>query len=189
MTNDRKGHTLKLYKYSMPLLITVVMLMAGCASTTKPEHFMSSPDMPTYKYLQISELDIASDSTDPGALEANTRIIQSFKDTASESVSKTAIKVIDPSKGADETSGVLVLKGKVDVHYGSRALRYWVGFGAGKGYATITIKGIDKSTNEEKYSDETSIELSMGGFGGSVEAMIKNEIAVMIKKFTNTLNH
>jgi hypothetical protein len=63
-------------------------------------------------------------------------------------------------------------------------LRYWVGFGAGKGSATITLTARDGASGQEKYKDVRTVELTMGAFGGSFEDMIKARIGEQIQQFT-----
>lgn len=176
-----KPSNLKLIKW---LGVLVIALISACA-TTKQASFSSSDDMKLYKFVQISELSVSSDKTDDGSNEANERIKIFYKESISKAASANNKSVV-PSSPPNSPSGekILVVSGSLDVHYGSRALRYWVGFGAGKGYATITLTAKDKGTGQEKYNDVRTVELVMGQFGGSFEDMIKAKMGEQIQQFT-----
>jgi len=73
------------------------------------------------------------------------------------------------------------------IHYdkGNRAMRYIVGFGAGKTKVVAHIKITDKSTGELIFEDDVDGKVIMGGMGGdslgATEGLAK-EVAKKIKK-------
>ena len=90
----------------------------------------------------------------------------------------------------EEIDGVLVLDGTIiSYEKGSRALRYFIGFGAGKAYCTIRSVFTDKSTGEKIQELEFNGELSMGFLGGSAEeatrAVVKSYIEYFDDYFQN----
>lgn len=165
--------------------ILVIPLISACA-TTKQATFSASNDVKLYKFIQISDLSVTSDSdkADEGAKEATDRIQAFYKQELTKDVSASN-KSIVPASPQNSPAGekILVVDGSLDVHFGSRALRYWVGFGAGKGYATLTLTAKDKDTGEVKYNDVRTDELVMGGFGGSFEDMIEATMKEQIQQF------
>lgn len=84
----------------------------------------------------------------------------------------------------DETEGVAVLNGVV-VSYekGSRAKRYWIGFGAGKAYCTIRSTFTDKSTGERILEMNFDGELGMGVFGGSADEAVQGVVEAYLDYF------
>ena len=73
----------------------------------------------------------------------------------------------------DQTNGVLLMQGTI-IKYeeGSRAMRWWIGLGAGKAHCTIQVIFIDKKTGEELSRTNFDGMIVMGVFGGdSVEAV------------------
>ena len=164
------------------LALGLVVALSACAST-KQATFSSADDVKLYKVVRLSDLAIASDEATEGANEANERIKSYYMDAMAKAVTTTNRNVVSaadvPAQGR-----VLVIDGRLDVHYGSRALRYWVGFGAGKGSATITLTARDGASGQEKYKDVRTVELTMGAFGGSFEDMIKARIGEQIQQFT-----
>ena len=73
----------------------------------------------------------------------------------------------------DKTKGVLLMQGTIIRHEeGSRAMRYWIGLGAGKAHCTIQVIFINKETGEELSRTNFDGMIVMGVFGGdSVEAV------------------
>lgn len=84
----------------------------------------------------------------------------------------------------DKSDGVLVLDGTViSFEKGSRAKRYFIGFGAGKAYCTIQSLFTDKKTSEHIMKMNFDGELSMGIFGGSVEEAVDGVVDAYIDYF------
>lgn len=83
--------------------------------------------------------------------------------------------------GTERSDGVLVMQGSV-VSYekGSRAKRYFIGFGAGKAYCTIQAVFIDKATGEELSRTNFDGELAMGLFGGDVDEAVDGVVRAFI---------
>lgn len=87
---------------------------------------------------------------------------------------------------ATADAATLKLDGTV-IHYdkGNRAMRYIVGFGAGKTKVVAHIKITDKSTGELIFEDDVDGKVIMGGMGGdslgATEGLAK-EVAKKIKK-------
>lgn len=88
----------------------------------------------------------------------------------------------------DRAERGLVLDGKViSFENGSRAKRYFIGFGAGKAYCTIQATFSDKVTGEEVLNTNFDGELSMSFFGGSpgeaVDAVVRAFIGYLDDHF------
>lgn len=75
---------------------------------------------------------------------------------------------------------------RIDVVYGSRALRYWIGFGAGAGHLYVTIELKDKQGNV-LYSTNTEADLAMGVFGGSMSKVAHKTIVEAVNNFGSRL--
>ena len=82
----------------------------------------------------------------------------------------------------DKIKGVLLMQGTI-VRYeeGSRAKRYWIGFGAGKAHCTIQVIFFDKETGEELSRTNFDGTLVMGVFGGDAD----EAVAGVIDSFMN----
>lgn len=81
----------------------------------------------------------------------------------------------------DQAAGVLLMQGTViSYEEGSRAKRYWIGFGAGKAYCTIQVVFIDKETGEELSRTNFDGELGMGLFGGDADEAVDGVVEAFI---------
>ena len=67
----------------------------------------------------------------------------------------------------------------IDVQYGNRALRYTVGFGAGKGHVRSTLV-VDDGAKQEKYRSGADSDLAIGGFGGDIGAVLRDNIHKLV---------
>lgn len=87
---------------------------------------------------------------------------------------------------AEAAEPVLKLSGTVITYKaGSRAKRYWVGFGAGKTVIKAHIKVVDRATGELLFEDDVDGKVVMGVFGGESEGATRGlakEIAAKTKK-------
>lgn len=84
----------------------------------------------------------------------------------------------------DQIDGVLVLDGIIiSYEKGSRAKRYFIGFGSGKAYCTIQSVFTDKKTTEQILKLNFDGELSMGLFGGSVEQAVFEVVKAYLDYF------
>lgn len=75
---------------------------------------------------------------------------------------------------------------RINVVYGNRALRYWVGFGAGSGSLTVTLELKDKTGNVQ-YATESKADLAVGAFGGDMSNVAGKAIQTAVKEFGSKL--
>lgn len=90
----------------------------------------------------------------------------------------------------DKTKGVLLMQGTI-IRYeeGSRAMRYWIGLGAGKAHCTIQVIFINKETGEELSRTNFDGILVMGVFGGDSDSAVDSVVDAFIaymKKYMST---
>jgi hypothetical protein len=87
-------------------------------------------------------------------------------------------------ESANEGSwGTLVVNLDIDLEYGNRAFRYWLGFGAGKGSVDSRLTVIDPITRDEKLHAVAESDLAIGGFGGDMENVLKKNIKLLVQQF------
>ncbi|MBL0059033.1 MAG: DUF4410 domain-containing protein [Elusimicrobia bacterium] len=82
-----------------------------------------------------------------------------------------------------EKDRVLLVKLDIKVTYGNKALRYWVGFGAGSGGVDSRLTVTDSRTGEKKFEVTGDSDLSVGAFGGNMEAVLKSNIKSLIEQY------
>jgi hypothetical protein len=81
----------------------------------------------------------------------------------------------------EKTTDVLVMQGTiVSFEEGSRAKRYFIGFGSGKAYCTIQVVFTDKVTGEELSRTNFDGELAMGLFGGDADEAVDGVVEAFI---------
>jgi hypothetical protein len=81
------------------------------------------------------------------------------------------------------TEKALIINLDIDLTYGNRALRYWIGFGAGKGGVDSVLTAIDSETGDEKFRATAESDLSVGAFGGDMEAILKQNIRELVDQY------
>ena len=81
----------------------------------------------------------------------------------------------------EKTRGVLLMHGTIiSYEEGSRAKRYWIGFGSGKAYCTIQVIFTNKETGEELSRTNFDGELAMGLFGGDADEAVDGVVNAFI---------
>lgn len=94
-------------------------------------------------------------------------------------------KLLFQGTGNDEDKSTLILFSEIIAYKkGSRAKRYFVGFGAGKTELQGNCYLVDKSTGEQLYHFQTFGEANFGAFGGGSDKALKgfaNRIVNFIK--------
>ena len=75
---------------------------------------------------------------------------------------------------------------RIEVTYGNRALRYFVGFGAGAGHIQVTVELQDK-TGRILYATDSKADLAVGVFGGDMAQVVRNTIQAAVKEFGSRL--
>ncbi len=81
----------------------------------------------------------------------------------------------------EKTGDVLLMQGTIiSYEEGSRAKRYWIGFGSGKAYCTIQVIFTNKETGEELSRTNFDGELAMGLFGGDADEAVDGVVEAFI---------
>jgi len=158
-------------KKSYALMLTV-LLVAGCAASRTQVLEPKKAGFENYSVLEITDL---KNNIGP---QVPAEVMRRVPDAIAEKVRALNLfqavnRVPAVSEAAPETN-TLILEGTIiEYETGSRALRYLVGFGAGKAFATVQLKAIDKATKEEIFRGNIAAEQSMGVFGGSFDEVIQ----------------
>lgn len=159
-------------------------MLAGCASSRYSVIEPAAESVADFTTLEIR--DFTSNLTD----KASVKLADSFADRLYTAV--MADRAAHPGesifeqvvRGDQGTGRVLVLDGTViSFDEGSRAMRYFVGFGAGKAYCTIRSIFTNKETGNKVLETNFDGELSMGVFGGSAEEAVDAVVRSYIEYF------
>jgi len=164
--------------------VAVVLLVSACASHRYTVVEPRKKELTDYSILEIR--DFKSNLGDRESKELAAR----FADRLHQKVMKDRLEhpdeVIfdDVVRGINKTEGVLMLDGTIiSFEKGSRAKRYFIGFGAGKAYCTIQSIFTDKTKNEQILKLNFDGELSMGLFGGSIDEAVQGVVDAYLDYF------
>lgn len=99
---------------------------------------------------------------------------QAVKEQFKEADSQVA--VVGPEAAVKSAPGSLLVKGKVTrMDPGSQALRYWVGFGAGRSTVEVAGEVIDLQSNKPLLKFKHAKASGIGGFGGDYQKFLTDD--------------
>ena len=131
------------------------------------------------KLVTVAPVEVTSKEQNTDALSLNAQWKRMAED---ELQSLLTSKKIATSSNNSQATVVC----RINVVYGNRALRYWVGFGAGSGSLTVTIELKDKSGNVQ-YATDSKADLAVGAFGGDISDVARKAIQTAVKEFGSRL--
>jgi hypothetical protein len=163
------------------LLVAVSLLTAGCGSS---RYTVIEPPKESVRDFKILEIrDFKSNLQDADSI----RLASGFADRLYAAIEKDRKENPGESifeqvvRGNSATGSVLVLDGTVvSFEKGSRAKRYFIGFGAGKAFCTIQSAFTNKASGQEILKTNFDGELSMSFFGGSADEAVDAVVAAYI---------
>ncbi|GAB2896395.1 hypothetical protein ACCI51_04750 [Microbulbifer echini] len=175
------------YKTIKPLLMIVVFsILYGCGSAHVKTDIQSQ-NIGSYRNILIQDVRVYSNEQ---AAKSNAPLQEKLKRW--ESYSRTQLEqYVNGSKytlinSLDEAEGnTLLVDLDVNVQYGNRALRWVVGFGAGKGGVDSVLTVKDSETGEVMYKANADSDLSMGGAGGDIGDVLEENIKELIKQYSD----
>jgi hypothetical protein len=130
-------------------------------------------DLAKFKQVSVGTVAVSSKESNPDATAFN---------------AQWKSMLTDRLQGMLQDRGRLASKAKtrvdaqVHVVYGNRALRYWVGFGAGAGSIRIVIE-LKDAAGSVVYSTRTEADLGMGMFGGDMSKVASKAIDAAVADF------
>lgn len=166
------------------LLALLAVTISGCGSSRYT--MVDAPKQVVTNYNVLEVRDFTSVLTDQDSLDLANRfadrlhaaVIEDREKNPGESVFDEVVRTTDRS------DNVLQLDGKViSFEKGSRAKRYFIGFGAGKAFCTIQATFTDKASGQEVVKANFDGELSMSFFGGSAEEAVDSVVKAFIDYF------
>ena len=169
---------------TMGVLIIAVLFGSSCASYRYTVIEPRKKDLTDYRTLEIRDFNCNLMDKESKALAARfaDKLYQNVMQDRQAHPDEVIFK--DVVRETDETDGVLLLDGTViSFEKGSRAKRYFIGFGAGKAYCTIQSVFADKKTGEQILKLNFDGELSMSVFGGSAEEAVQGVVEAYLDYF------
>lgn len=150
------------------ILCVVTAILAGCSSHRYIVNDPVSRPMGGFASVEVGSFttNVNSDAARNLAEILPQRIVTTLQEKKHSKTNKPLFEKVTLSQ--DGQGNVLSLTGTIiSLEEGSRAKRYFVGFGSGKAFTTVECTFIDKSTGTKVARATFDGELSMGLFGGS----------------------
>lgn len=165
-------------------VVPFLLILGACASSHYTVLEPASEPLTEFEVLQIN--DFTSNLNDADSLnlaarfadQLHAKLMAERAEHPGESIFREVVR------GSGEVDSVLILDGKVIAFdKGSRAKRYWIGFGAGKAYCTIQATFRNKESGEEVLKANFDGELAMGFFGGDEQEAVDAVVESFIEYF------
>jgi len=176
-----KIRTSRIMTIRVAAVALLLFALSGCGSSRYTVLEPAKGPLTEYEVLEIN--DFTSNLNDADSVDLAGRFADQLhaaimKDRAERPGQSIFDEVV---RGTDATDSVLVLDGVVvSFEKGSRAKRYFIGFGSGKAYCTIQATFKNKVTGEEVLKTNFDGELSMSFFGGSAEEAVDEVVEAFI---------
>ena len=163
--------------------IVLIAMLCGCG-VAHVKTDVQSQDLKEYDNILIRNIEVYSNETaaiNNLPLQEKLKNWENFSRKELEGyVNRSQYKLV---KSLENASGkTLIVDLDVNVQYGNRALRWVVGFGAGKGGVDSILTISDAKTGEVKLQAEANSDLSMGGAGGDIDDVLKENIKTLIEQ-------
>ena len=162
----------------------VALLLSACGSSRYT--ILEPADEPLTSFEVLEIRDFTSNLSDADSVELANRFADQLHAAVLKDREKNPGESVfrDVVRATGESDSVLVLDGVViSFEKGSRAKRYFIGFGAGKAFCTIQATFTNKATGEVVLRTNFDGELSMSFFGGSAEEAVDAVVAAFIDYF------
>jgi len=174
-------------KYSITIAAIIMLVSCGKAHIKQG---VKASDLKSYSNIIIQNVQVYSNeegAKENQELQAKMKQWGSFARTELEGyVNKSKYKLV---KSADKAKGkTLIVDLDINVQYGNRALRYFVGFGAGSGGIDSKLIVKDAKTGKIKFQSDVASDLSGGGFGGDMNETIRENIKVLVEHYKVSSN-
>lgn len=168
----------------LSVLIITTSILAGCgAAHVRTE--VASVDLHDYDFVYVENVNVHSEEAsaeDNDKLQKMMIEWEQFARSEFENyVHESHYKLIEQLP--DNPQKTLIANLDIDLKYGNRSLRYWVGFGAGKGGVNSVLSVRDAVSEEEKFRSAAESDLAMGGFGGDMQAVLKKNIRELVEQY------
>jgi len=166
------------------LIFTTGVFLFGCASTNLKTD-VQSQDVSLYEKIYIGEVRVYSNEVAAKSNVALQKKLKSWEEYSRQQLegyaSDSRLALVDTLEG--NTGNTLTIDLDVNVQYGNRALRWAVGFGAGKGGVDSSLVVKDPETGAVKYKAQANSELTMGGAGGDIGDVLEKNIKKLIAQY------
>ncbi len=161
-------------------LIFVSLLLQACGAAHVRD-VTSSEDIDNYTAAYIAEVKVISTESNPDATAINADMKRYVQTKLTDIINAKPYQTI-PADDA-KTKNALAFNVDISVTYGSRAARYFGGFGAGKGSVNSRLRVYDSVSKQSVFSSTAASELKFGAFGGNMQTVLKENIDKLLATY------
>jgi len=160
-----------------------IIIIVGCAATLPDERAIQN----NYSIADVKTFSSALNCENTKVTAVRPDFIQGYCQVLQANL-KMALKRENPNFQFEENSPDLKIKAILEqIHGGSAAARFWIGFGAGRSITTIhiTVEKNDKIIAERRFTETTTLTNIMTGNYANEDAIIQDAplIAKKIAEF------
>ena len=179
---------------SLVLAAAWLLLLSACSSgpvKTQTE----AEDLDRYRNAYVADVVVRSTESTANAQKENREVEQFARAELKRIIEESRYRYLParPASASSRAEGdaralselddTLAVSLDMNITWGNRAVRYLVGFGAGKGRISSTLTVKDATTGAVKYRSSKDSMLAMGLFGGSMEPVVRENIAGLLAEY------
>ena len=167
-------------------LIIFTTFLFGCSSL-KINTEVEASNFELYKNVYVRDVKVYSNEKS-AVKNAPLQIkISEWQEYAREQLD-TYVNSTDFKKvGSNDRNETLIIDMDVEVVYGNRFLRWFVGFGAGRGQVDTVLTVTDARSNNIKFKAVANSDMKRGSFGGDVGKLLQNNIRHLMKQYRKSV--
>jgi hypothetical protein len=167
-------------KNYVKLLSILLLLILNACARINAKTLVGPPDnIKSIKEVNLLPLVINSREQDPDTISTNKKLEEFTLEQLKTLLDNKLIIVAN--------SGIASLRCKIDVDYGNRAMRYFVGLGGiGTGYIKVKID-LKDNKGVTIYSAKSDLVMQAGLFGGDMYNAVYETVQAAIKEFGEKL--
>ena len=173
-------------KVNIVCIIVALCIFSGCASHRYVVTMPLKTQLRNYSILEVKDFESYITGSEAEA------VAKEIPDILLDAIAKhnelhpDRRLFSEATRSTSKSEGVLVVKGTLlSYEKGSRAKRYFIGFGAGKAFSTVKCAFIDKSTGEQVLEATFDGELSLGVFGGEAKRAYEGVVKAIVDYFND----
>lgn len=167
-------------------LIIFTAFLFGCSSL-KINTEVEASNFDRYQNVYIRDIKVYSNEKNAAKNDALQARISEWKEYTRGQLNTYVNSTDFNMVGSKKRNETLVIDMDVEVVYGNRFLRWFVGFGAGRGKVDTVMTVYDAKTNAVKFKAVANSDLKGGGGGGDVGKLLQNNIRHLMKQYRNSV--
>jgi hypothetical protein len=157
--------------------IGFAVLASGCGHVHS--RVLTEPaDIVGFKQVSVAPIQVTSTEQNPDAFALNEQWRRIAQSELVNALNAKGIATSLPPHASVDCA--------INVTYGSRALRYFVGFGAGSGHVRVAITLRDLN-GTVRYATVSEADLGGGAFGGNMAPVAEAAVRAAIQEFVSRL--